>query len=151
MLTPVPPNVEQLAEEARKLELRPTTSLARVAGSFSRQYELEQAKGDEKKLAAATRKLEAAVKALKEPAEGYTPIGPGYPTTSSGRRLALARWIASKDNPLTARVAINHIWLRHFGKPLVPTVFNFGRAGKRRRIRNCWTGSRSSSWIATGT
>ena len=94
------------------------------------QYELEQAKGDEKKLAAATRKLEAAVKALKEPAEGYTPIGPRYPATSSGRRLALARWIAAKDNPLTARVAINHMWLRHFGKPLVPTVFNFGKSGK---------------------
>ena len=57
-------------------------------------------------------------------------MGPKYPTTSSGRRLALARWIASKDNPLTARVAINHMWLRHFGKPLVPTVFNFGRNGK---------------------
>ena len=70
------------------------------------------------------------MKALKEPAEGYTPIGPKYPTTSTGRRLALARWIAAKDNPLTARVAINHIWLRHFGKPLVPTVFNFGSSGK---------------------
>ena len=34
--------------------------------------------------AAATTKLEAALKALKEPAEGYTPIGPRYPTTSSG-------------------------------------------------------------------
>ncbi len=42
----------------------------------------------------------------------------------------MARWIASKDNPLAARVAINHMWLRHFGKPLVPTVFNFGRNGK---------------------
>ena len=57
-------------------------------------------------------------------------MGPKYPTVSSGRRLALARWIASKENPLTARVAINHMWLRHFGKPLVPTVFNFGRNAK---------------------
>jgi hypothetical protein len=38
--------------------------------------------------------------------------------------------MVSKDNPLTARVAINHIWLRHFGKALVPSVFNFGRSGK---------------------
>jgi hypothetical protein len=94
------------------------------------QYEFELAKSDDKKLGSATRKLEAAVKALKEPAEGYTSIGPKYPTSSTGRRLALARWIASKDNPLTARVAVNHIWMRHFGKPLVPTVFNFGRSGK---------------------
>jgi mono/diheme cytochrome c family protein len=129
MATPAPANAEQLAEEARKLE-RQANSVAAEADVILGQYELEQAKGDDKKLAAATRKLEAAVKALKEPAEGYTPIGPRYPTTSSGRRLALAGWIAAKDNPLTARVAINHMWLRHFGKPLVSTVFNFGKSGK---------------------
>jgi hypothetical protein len=42
----------------------------------------------------------------------------------------LARWIADRQNPLTARVAMNHIWLRHFGKALVPTVFDFGRNGQ---------------------
>src|SRR5439155_8507949 len=35
-----------------------------------------------------------------------------------------------KDNPLTARVAVNHIWLRHFGQALVPSVFDFGRNGQ---------------------
>jgi hypothetical protein len=130
MATPVPPEVEQLGEEARKLE-RAANYLKADADVILAKYELEQAATNEKKLGAATTKLEAAVKALKEPAEGYTSIGPKYPTTSTGRRLALARWIAAKDNPLTARVAINHIWLRHFGKPLVPTVFNFGRSGKK--------------------
>ncbi len=52
------------------------------------------------------------------------------PFTSTGRRLALARWIADRNNPLTARVAVNHVWLRHFGKPLVPSVANFGLGGK---------------------
>lgn len=52
-----------------------------------------------------------------------------FPKTSTGRRTALARWIASNKNPLTARVAVNHIWTRHFGQPLVPTVFDFGRKG----------------------
>lgn len=52
-----------------------------------------------------------------------------YPATSSGRRLALARWIASPENPLTARVAVNHIWLRHFGQAIVPTPADFGRNG----------------------
>ncbi len=52
-----------------------------------------------------------------------------FPDTSTGRRSALAKWIASKDNPLTPRVAVNHVWLRHFGKPLVPNVFEFGRRG----------------------
>ncbi|HEX8200989.1 MAG TPA: DUF1553 domain-containing protein [Isosphaeraceae bacterium] len=52
-----------------------------------------------------------------------------YPPTSTGRRLALARWIASRQNPLTGRVAVNHIWMRHFGTPLVSTVADFGRNG----------------------
>jgi hypothetical protein len=129
MATPVPGNAEQLAIHAREAELR-ANKLRAEADIILGQYEFELSKTNPKKLAAATSKLEDAVKALKEPAEGYTPIGPKYPTTSSGRRLALARWIASKDNPLTARVAINDIWMRHFGKPLVATVFNFGRSGK---------------------
>src|SRR5262249_27393535 len=46
--------------------------------------------------------------------------------TSTGRRLALARWITNRENPLTARVAVNQIWMRHFGEPLVRSVFDFG-------------------------
>jgi hypothetical protein len=134
MATPVPDNMEQLAEQARKLE-HAANVVAAEADLIQAHYDFDQARSDpakidEKKLGAATTRLESALKALKEPAEGYTSMGPKYPTTSSGRRLALARWIASKDNPLTARVAINHMWLRHFGKPLVPTVFNFGRNAK---------------------
>jgi hypothetical protein len=49
-----------------------------------------------------------------------------YSQTSTGRRLALARWIADRGNPLTARVAVNQIWARHFGEPLVRSVFDFG-------------------------
>jgi len=54
-----------------------------------------------------------------------------YPKASTGRRLALARWIANRDNPLAARVAMNHIWLRHFGQAIVPSVFDFGQNGRR--------------------
>ena len=129
MKTPAPPNVEELAERARKLERNANFLLAQAETTLG-QYELEEAKTNDKKRDSATRRLEAAVKSLKEPAESYTPIGPRYPNTSSGRRTALASWITASDNPLTARVAINHMWLRHFGKPLVPTVFNFGKSGK---------------------
>lgn len=52
-----------------------------------------------------------------------------YPEVSTGRRLAFARWVATPDNPLTARVAMNHIWLRHFGRGIVPTPADFGRNG----------------------
>jgi hypothetical protein len=48
---------------------------------------------------------------------------------STGRRKALAAWITDAGNPLTARVAVNHLWTRHLGTPLVPTVFDFGRKG----------------------
>jgi hypothetical protein len=44
--------------------------------------------------------------------------------------LALARWIADPANPRTARVAVNHIWLRHFGEAIVPSVANFGLNGQ---------------------
>ncbi|MFN0050891.1 MAG: PSD1 and planctomycete cytochrome C domain-containing protein [Planctomycetales bacterium] len=79
---------------------------------------------------AATKPLHDAQAALAQPLEAYTRFGPVYPATSSGRRLALARWIADRSNPLTARVAINHLWLRHMGSPLVSSVFDFGLNGK---------------------
>jgi hypothetical protein len=62
--------------------------------------------------------------------EEFTLLSPTYPAKSTGRRTMLARAIASRDNPLTARVAVNHIWMRHFGQPLVESVFDFGRNGK---------------------
>jgi len=44
-------------------------------------------------------------------------------------RLELAEWIASKDNPLTARVMANRVWMHLFGRGIVPTADNFGAAG----------------------
>lgn len=79
----------------------------------------------------AVKARDAAQAAIAQPNEAYTKLTPIYPATSTGRRLALAKFISSKENPLTARVAINHIWLRHFGTPLVPSVFDFGLNGKQ--------------------
>ena len=73
-------------------------------------------------------------------------IAPGFPTVleaspaeivsppnrrSTGRRLTLARWIASPENPLTARVIVNRIWRRYLGRGLVSTPSDFGRLGER--------------------
>ncbi|OWK47287.1 hypothetical protein FRUB_00986 [Fimbriiglobus ruber] len=102
----------------------------------------------EKKLAAAKGAFETARKALDAPGTSYTSLtgslkslesnleteasrNKAYPATSTGRRTALANWIADRNNPLTARVVVNHLWARHFGKPLVATVFDFGRKGTR--------------------
>jgi hypothetical protein len=51
--------------------------------------------------------------------------------TSSGRRTALANWLASASNPLTARVFVNRVWDQYFGKGIVRTVSDFGRAGDK--------------------
>ena len=84
----------------------------------------------EKQVAAAKAKADAARKAAEVTSTTYTPLSPVYPRTSSGRRSALAKWITDRDNPLTARVAVNHVWAGHFGRPLVDTTNNFGRSGK---------------------
>ena len=50
---------------------------------------------------------------------------------TSGRRLALAEWLASSKNPLTARVIVNRIWHHHFGRGIVASLDNFGMVGDR--------------------
>jgi hypothetical protein len=74
--------------------------------------------------------VDAEAAAAKPATTDYKPLTPRYPGTSTGRRAVLANWVASSKNPLTARVAINHIWSRHLGEPLVPTMFDFGLNGK---------------------
>ncbi|MBX9787409.1 MAG: PSD1 and planctomycete cytochrome C domain-containing protein [Pirellulales bacterium] len=55
--------------------------------------------------------------------------GPVPERKSTGRRLRLARWIASAENPLTARVMVNRLWQHHFGQALVRSPSNFGFRG----------------------
>jgi hypothetical protein len=81
----------------------------------------------------AAKDLESAQAAAKRADSTYRPLSPQSPATSTGRRLALAQWLTNPQNPLTARVAVNHVWLRHFGQPLVAAMDDFGRRTPRPR------------------
>ena len=48
---------------------------------------------------------------------------------SSGKRRVFAEWMASAENPLTARVMVNRIWQHHFGRGIVRSTNDFGRLG----------------------
>jgi len=139
-----------LAREAARLEK------VRQAADAERQVaqsELDLLNAEETKKAEVEKKLEAAREALvraqanvENPGEAYQPLVGAlktlesnveteesrkrpFPKTSTGRRSALAHWLVDRRNPLTARVAVNHVWSRHLGQPIVPTVFDFGRKG----------------------
>lgn len=76
-------------------------------------------------------KQKAAVETLNEPltTKFTRRKQTSYPSQSSGRRLAFARWLVSSSNPLTARVAVNHLWNRHFGRGIVASTNDFGNTG----------------------
>ncbi|HEU4752579.1 MAG TPA: PSD1 and planctomycete cytochrome C domain-containing protein, partial [Armatimonadota bacterium] len=58
------------------------------------------------------------------------PITPPRGVKSTGRRSALAQWLVSPENPLTARVLVNRLWQHHFGRGIVGTPNDFGKNGQ---------------------
>lgn len=61
--------------------------------------------------------------------EGVPAAFPPLPADAPRNRLTLARWIASAENPLTARVMVNRLWEHLFGLGIVPTSEEFGTQG----------------------
>lgn len=72
---------------------------------------------------------------FRQPGEEVSPASlsslPPIPTGSNPDRLTLARWLVSREHPLTARVTANRIWQELFGRGLVGTSENFGVRGDR--------------------
>lgn len=133
---------DELADIAvlRSAQARVARAKADAAAAADEKKEAEAAK----RLAAAEKALgeaqigggefetfHASRKALETPEHQFAQYPATWPSESTGRRTMLAEWITSRDNPLTARVAVNHVWMRHFGEPLVESVFDFGRRAER--------------------
>ncbi|MEZ6089712.1 MAG: DUF1553 domain-containing protein [Pirellulaceae bacterium] len=136
----------QATDEQKQAAAKNAAIQEAIAKQAEADVERLSAGDDQKKRSTAESKYQAAAEQLKKARDGsvsYTPIhaskkaletpehndstyGPTYPRQSTGRRLALAQWMVARENPLTARVAVNHVWLRHFGEPLVESVFDFG-------------------------
>jgi hypothetical protein len=111
------------------------------------------------------------------PKRGSDPVEPGFLTildpeparieppssglATTGRRAALARWLASPDNPLTARVIVNRVWQQHFGKGLAANASDFGKLGEqpshpelldwlaRHFVEHGWSLKSLHRWIVT--
>jgi hypothetical protein len=135
------PKDKTLAQAAAAAESK--HQLAKAVLELAKAEADTKAKDAEKKLKAAREALDKAKKKSASPGDIYTALpaslkaqeGPeennnaavqSYPDTSTGRRLAFARWIADQRNPLTARVLVNQVWTRHFGASLVPNGDDLG-------------------------
>ena len=114
----------QLAEsQAQKLEFRPSFAMAVAERGRHKMWILGRgnpaAKGDEVS-AAFPQILDPPAADLSDPASD---------AKTSGKRLVLAKWIASDDNPVTSRALVNRLWQHHFGRGLVRSSSDFGFQG----------------------
>jgi len=108
------PASQQLALSVNNCDKNPPTTHVLVRGS-------PQAKGKEVKPGFPE------VLGLPDPTIPAAKAG----AKTSGRRTVLANWIASKENPFTARVFVNRVWQYHFGRGIVPTANDFGKLGEQ--------------------
>lgn len=126
--------VAELAIAKSLLELAGKLDAAKKKATEARlkkeQTALAKAQAGVKKPGTTYTSIRASLKALEGPAEKPDSRDAPYPKSSTGRRTAFAKWIVDPRNPLPARVAVNHVWLRHFGQPLVDPVEDFGRRTK---------------------
>ncbi len=121
---------KQAAKKALAAQRASAVSAAQLALHRAEQAEEKSREKLTKEAQAALAKAETEAKA--ELTVAYKPrMAATYPATSTGRRRAFAQWLTQRTHPLTARVAANHLWLRHFGRGIVATPDDFGRSGAR--------------------
>jgi hypothetical protein len=139
------PEWEVLAQTASRAERQATAllrrkELAEAEGALAKAREVARDGGAdaamalqkaEQRVTEAKGVAESSLAAVEATSTTYTPVGTAYPAESTGRRLALARWLTRPDHPLVPRALVNHVWHRHFGAPLAGSPFNLGLNGKR--------------------
>lgn len=148
-LASIDPVVKAMRDSADANTLAAAKAQAEVAhlGAIAELQSLQAQNSGPDKIKAQEAKVAELAKKLANPGKSFKPLLGSYkakennqesqesvdkpfPRESTGRRTALAKWMTDKAHPLTARVIVNHVWARHMGQPLVPSVFDFGRKGK---------------------
>lgn len=116
---------ESIAQAERGLIPPPTVRALWDRGRPSPTYVLVRGEHDRP-----GRKVDPGIPSALSDGTGPIVISPPWPSAeSTGRRLALARWIVDPNHPLTARVLANRIWSLHMGRGIVATLDNFGLQG----------------------
>ncbi len=116
-LQPARDELKQLKEERKKLDITSTLVMREQPG-FERPFDFIRIRGG---FSAKADKVYANPPAMLPP----------LPEDAMPNRLGLARWLVSKDNPLTARVAVNRFWEQYFGHGIVETSEDFGTQGQK--------------------
>jgi hypothetical protein len=115
---------KQIAEAKAKLKPKPQIrALYEMGGEPSPAYLLRRGEAQQ----IGERVSPGVPSVLKIGLTPYTVTPPR--ANSTGRRLGFARWLTQPQHPLTARVAVNRIWMHHFGRGIVASAANFGRMG----------------------
>ena len=109
--------LKKAREEKEKLEITSSLTMSERPG-YDRPFDFIRVRGG---FSAKADKVYANVPAVLPP----------LPDSEMPNRLGLARWLVSKDNPLTARVAVNRIWEQYFGHGIVETSEDFGTQGQK--------------------
>jgi hypothetical protein len=115
-LSAVHSQIEELRDQLKELRI-PTTLVMAERPGVERPYDFVRTRGA---FLSNAEKVYADVPAALPP----------LPSGSRPNRLGLAQWLASKDNPLTARVTVNRIWEQYFGHGIVETTEDFGSQGE---------------------
>jgi hypothetical protein len=123
---------KELQEEVKKRTARKPAPLAVAMG-------LQDAEGDMPRtfllergeLGHPVREVQAGFPSILLAGNVPVPAPAATLPVSISRRSALARWLASPENPLTARVLVNRLWQHHFGRGIVATASDFGLRGER--------------------